>query len=154
MTVFYSFPALDLDQSVLVRLQCAVVHGSSVAASNVAVGRHVAVEPGQDLSGTGAGTPVAHQIADDGEQRHELHAGLLHAGVGSVADKSGGGAGSLDVGEDRITFLAEGEGQERSADVGGDAGDDDLLLTGGADGGAELFVVPGAGDGSVIVLGK
>lgn len=71
-----------------------------MAASKVSVHGHVAVKVRKDLSGAGGSAPVAHEVADDAEEGDELHAGLLHARVGGVADEGGAGAGGFDVGED------------------------------------------------------
>ena len=114
-----------------------------MATSNVTVDREVPVKVGQNLLGTRDVPPVTHQVTDDGEHADELDACLLHAGVGRVADELGVGAASLDVGEDGVTLGAERESEEGGADIGGDTGDDDLLLAGGLDGGAEIGVVPG-----------
>lgn len=108
------------------------------------VDRHVAVKVRQDLGGTGGVPPVPHEVANDGEERDELDAGTFHAGVCRIADELSGGTGTLDVGEDGVTLGAEREGEEGGADISDNTGDDDLLLSGGLDGGAELLVVPGA----------
>jgi hypothetical protein len=73
-----------------------------------------------------------------------LDTSFLHAGVGSVTDELGRSAGSFDVGEDRVTFSAQRQGEECGTDIGDDTGNDDLLLARGFDGGAELGVVPSA----------
>ena len=112
--------------------------------SKITIGGHVTVQIREDLSRTRGVPPVPHQIADNGEQAHKLDTSLLHAGVGNVTDKLRSSAGGLDVGKDGVAFSAEREREEGGADVGGDAGDDDLGLVGGFDGGAELGVVPGA----------
>lgn len=44
--------------------------------------------------------PIAHQVAEDNERSHEVHAGGLHAGVGGVAVEGCGGGAGFDVGED------------------------------------------------------
>ena len=131
-----------LDQLSLTRDDGAVLDGRSLGTSNVSVDRQVLVKVRKDLLGTRDIPPVAHQIADDGEHADELDACLLHAGVGRVADELGVSAASFDVGEDGVALSAERQSEEGGADVGGDAGDDDLLLAGGLDGGAEIGVVP------------
>lgn len=110
--------------------------------SNVPIHGQILVEIGQDLLRAGGVPPVAHEIAHDGEHAHELHARLLHAGVCRVAHELGIRAAGLDVCEDGVALCAQGEGEEGGAHVGGDAGDNDLLLAGCADGGAEVGVVP------------
>ena len=127
----------------------AVLNSGSVVASDHTVDREVLVKERKNLLSTGGVAPVTHEIADNGEERDELDTSLLHARVGSVTDELRVGAGGLDVGEDGVALGAEGEGKEGSADVGGDAGNDDLLLAGGLDGGLEFRVVPGAGGMSV-----
>lgn len=131
-----------LDQLGLARDDSAVLDGRSVGTSNVSVDRQVPVKVRKDLLGTRDIPPVAHQIADDGEHADELDACLLHAGVGRVADELGVSAASFDVGEDGVALGAERQSEEGGADIGGDTGDDDLLLAGGLDGGAEIGVVP------------
>jgi hypothetical protein len=116
-----------------------------MAPSKHAIHGKVAVQVRQNLLSTRSRTPIAHQVADNREQADQLDARLLHAGVGRVADQLRGRAGALDVGEDGVALGAQRQGEESGADIGHDAGDDDLLLAGCLDGGAELLVVPGAG---------
>jgi hypothetical protein len=113
--------------------------------SQLSINRHVLVQVRQQLLSTRSVAPIAHEIAHNSEEGVHLDTGAGHLVVGSVADKLGGGAGGLDVGEDGVAGGAEREGQEGGADVGGDAGEDDLLLAGCFDGLAEVGVVPGAG---------
>jgi hypothetical protein len=108
------------------------------------INRQIAIQIRQHLLSAWRRPPIPHQVADDREQRHELDTRLLHARVGRVADELRGGARALYVGEDGVSLGAEGERKESSADVGYDAGDNDLFLAGCADGGAEGLVVPGA----------
>lgn len=104
----------------------------------------VTIQVRQNLLSTRSSAPIAHQIADNREQADQLDTCLLHAGVGRVTDELRGRARALDVGEDGVALGAQRQGEEGGADVGYDAGDDDLLLSGGFDGGAEFLVVPGA----------
>jgi hypothetical protein len=46
----------------------------------------VLVQPGVDLGRAGRVPPVAHQVADDGEERDDGYAGLDELGVCYVAD--------------------------------------------------------------------
>jgi hypothetical protein len=115
-----------------------------VSPGKIPINRQVTIEIRDQLSSTRGVPPVPHQIADNGEQANKLDASLLHAGVGNVTDKRRSSAGGLDVGEDRVAFSAERESKEGGADVGCDAGDDDLGLVGGFDSGAEFGIVPGA----------
>jgi len=123
-----------------------------VAASQHTVGGKVLVKVGEELLSTGGVAPVAHEVAGDAEHANELDASLLHARVGSIADKTRVGTGSLNVGEDGVALGAEGEGKEGGADIGGDTGNDDLLLAGSLDGLAEFGVVPGAGRSLAVQL--
>lgn len=115
--------------------------------SQVSINRHVLVKVRQQLLGTRSVPPVTHQVAHNGEEGVHLHTSARHLVVSSVAHKLGGGAGGLDVGEDGVAGSAQGERQEGGADVSGDAGEDDLLLAGGFDGGAEFGVIPSAREG-------
>ena len=72
-------------------------------------------QPRQHRSTTRRIAPIAHQITDDGEQTHDLHAGARHAVVGDVADEWGRGAGGFDVGSDAVALCAQGEGEESGA---------------------------------------
>ena len=65
--------------------------------------REVRLDPGHSLLNRRRQIPpIPHQVAEDGEQSHEVHACSLHARIGSIAvERSGGGAG-FDVGEDRV----------------------------------------------------
>lgn len=109
------------------------------------VDREVLVQERQNLLGTRSSTPITHEIADNSKHGHKLHTRLLHARVGSVANKLRVGARGLDVGKDGVSLGAQGESKEGGAHVGGDTGNDDLLLARGLDGGLEFWVVPGAG---------
>lgn len=140
------FFSSHLDQFRLSRDDRPVLNRRGMAPSNVSIDGQVPVQVGQDLLGTRDVPPVTHKITDNCEHADELHAGLLHAGVGCVADELRVGTGSLDVGEDRVALCAQREREERGAHIGGDTGDDDLLLSGGFDGGAEVRVVPSTGD--------
>lgn len=120
-----------------------VLDSRDVAAGQVAVGGHVPVEPGEELDGAGGLAPVAHEVADDAEERDHLDAGALHAAVGDVADQGGGGPRGLDVGPDAVPGVAQGQRGKGSAHVRHDAGQDHLLLARRLDGLAELGVVPG-----------
>lgn len=113
--------------------------------SQLSINRHILVQVRQHLLSTGGVAPIAHQVTHNREQAVQLNTCAGHLVVGSVADELGGGTRGFDVGEDGVAGGAEGEGQEGGADVGGDAGKDDLFLAGGFDGGAELWVVPGTG---------
>lgn len=132
------------DQASLTRNDSAVLNSRSVAPGKHAVNRQVLVEVGQDLASTGSRAPIAHKIANNGEQADKLDTSSLHAGVGGVADELSSGAGAFDVGKDRVAFSAERKSEESSAHIRDDAGDDDLLLAGCFDCSAELSVVPGA----------
>lgn len=79
------------------------------------IGRVIPVQPRQHLGSARGAAPVAHEVADDGEQRDDADAGGRHAVIGDVPDQRGGGAGSLHVGPHRIAFCPEREGAERSA---------------------------------------
>lgn len=129
--------------SLLTRLDSAVGNSGSMTTSHVASSRVVLSEPGVDLSSTRLVSPIAHELADDGEQTDNLNTGVAHAVVGHVTDELGGGARGFHVGPDGEAGVAKGQREEGGADVGGDAGEDDLGLVGGADGVAELFAVPG-----------
>lgn len=130
-------------QALLTIHNSSVGNRSLVSASHIAPDREVSVQPGDHLLGTRGVPPVPHEIASNGEQAHGVHASLGHSVVGDVADKLRGGSGRLDVGPDGIASLTERKSQEGGADVGRDAGNDDLLLLGGLDSVAELLVVPG-----------
>lgn len=82
-----------------------------------AIGRIILAQPGQQLGGARGGPPVAHQVADDGEQRDDVDDGARHAVVGDVPDQRRRRAGSLDVGLDGVAFGAEGERAKGSAFV-------------------------------------
>jgi hypothetical protein len=105
---------------------------------------HVLVKIRQNLLGTRCIPPVAHQITHDSEERVQLHSRPRHLRIRRIAHELGGGARGFNVGEDGVAFLTEREGEEGCADVGRDARDDDLLLAGAFDGGADVGVVPGA----------
>jgi hypothetical protein len=113
-----------------------------------AINRQIGVKVRQNLLRTRGIAPVSHQIANNGEERDQLHARSLHTGVGCVAYKFGVRTRTLDVGEDAVALSTQSECEERSADVGCDTGDDDLLLAGCFDGGAEFGVIPGTPDKS------
>jgi hypothetical protein len=66
----------------------------------------------------------------------------LHARVGRVTHKLRVGTAGFNVGEDRVARCAEGKSEEGSADVCGDAADNDLGLVCSLDSGPELGVVP------------
>jgi len=102
-----------------------------------------AVQIREHLLGTRSVPPIPHQVTNDAEQADELHAGLLHARVRRVTDELCRGAAALNVREHRVPFGAQGQSEERRADVSHDAGDDDLGLVGCLHGSAEFGVVPG-----------
>lgn len=113
-TLQFSFASLNhnstvltSDQASLTRDEGTILNGSGMAPSKHAINRHVLVEEGKNLGSTRSGTPIAHEITDNGKQADHLHTGLLHAGVGGVADELGSGTGTFDVGKDRVTFGAE-----------------------------------------------
>jgi hypothetical protein len=114
-----------------------------------AINRHVLVKIRQDLLRTRRVPPVAHQITDDGEERVQLHARPRHLRIRRIAHELGGGSRGFNVGEYSIAFLAEGQGEEGSTDIGRNACDDDLLLAGTFDGRAYIGVVPSAEKESV-----
>ena len=60
-------------------------------------------------------TPIAHQIGDDSEDALQDDAGGLHAAVGVGGEFGGESAAGIGVGEDGVTFAAEGEGEEFGA---------------------------------------
>lgn len=146
MTLDHNSVILANDQARLTRNDGTILDSRSMASSKHTINRHILVEERKYLSSTRSRTPVAHKIADDREQTDKLDASALHTGVCGVADQLRGGTGSFDVGEDRVAFGAEREREESGADVGYDAGDDDLLFTGGFNSGAEIWIVPGADD--------
>ena len=115
-----------------------------MAPSKHTIHGQIAVKVRQNFLSTRSSSPIAHQVADNREQADELDARLLHARVGRVADQLRGRARALDVGEDGVALGAQRKGEEGGAHISDDAGDDDLLLAGGLDGGAELLIVPGA----------
>ncbi len=102
-------------QGILAREDDAVIVGGAVGARDHAVGGHVAVEPGEELGGAGGVAPVAHEVADDGEQRDDVDAGAQHLVVGDVADLFGRRAAGFEVGPDGVAFGAEGAGEEGGA---------------------------------------
>ena len=114
-----------------------------MAARHKAIDREIGVQPGQDLRGARHVAPITHQIAYDGEEADELDAGAHHAQVGGGGDERACGAAGFDVGPNGVAGGAEGEGAEGRADVGDDAGDDNLRFIRGAYGGLEVGVVPG-----------
>lgn len=120
-----------------------VIKSRSVMPSKHTIDGEIRVQERQDLLSTRSAAPVSHQVADNGEERDELYASLLHARVRRVADKLGVRARSLDVCEDGVALGAEGKSEEGGADVGGDACYDDLLFAACFDGGLKLGVVPG-----------
>lgn len=73
----------------------------------------------------------------------------FHAGVGRVPDELSGGAGGFDVGKDRVAFGTERKSEKSGANVGHDAGNDDLLFARCLDCSAEFGVIPSAGGKSV-----
>lgn len=132
-----------LDEGVLTGQDGAVGDSGGVGAGKEAPDGVVDVQPGDELLGTGGVAPVAHEVADNGEQADNLDTGVGHAVVGDVADESRVGARGLGVGPDGVALLTQGQSQEGGADVGGDTGHDDLGSVVRADGLAELLVVPG-----------
>ena len=86
-----------------------------MGARNIAIGGIVLVQPWVQLQSARSGTPVAHEIERDAEERDDLDAGVHHALVGDVADQLRRGARGLDVGPDAVALGAEGEGEEGRA---------------------------------------
>src|SRR5690242_16280124 len=74
----------------------AVVDRGLVGAREHAVAGEVLVEVRVDLGSTGGGAPVAHQVADDGEEGDDVDAGLEHLPVADVADLGRRGAAGLE----------------------------------------------------------
>lgn len=114
-----------------------------MSTSKSAPDRVVSVKPRDHLLGTRDGAPVAHEVADDGEQADNLDTSAGHAVVGDVTDKSRVGTRGLGVGPDGVALSAKRESEEGGADVGGDTSEDDLGLAVAADNVSELLVVPG-----------
>ena len=114
-----------------------------MVASKNTIDRHVLVKVRQNLLSTRGVAPVAHQVANNSEERVHLDTSSRHLVVGRIADEFSGSAGSLNIGEDGVACSTEGQGEESSADVGGDTGEDDLLLARGFDSSTELRVIPG-----------
>lgn len=83
-----------------------------MTASQVSVGGHVPVEPGQELQGARGVPPVAHQVADDGEEADDVDSGLLHLRVCQVADQDRRGARGFVVGPDAVAFRPQRSGEE------------------------------------------
>lgn len=75
-----------LRQNLLTRNDLPALDRRPVPARYHAVGRHVAVQPGQEFSGSGRVAPVAHEVADDGEEGDYVYAGAEELVVGYVAD--------------------------------------------------------------------
>jgi hypothetical protein len=76
----------------------------------------VLVQPGEDLGRAGGVPPVAHQVADDGEERDDGYAGLEELGVCDVADLGfgvlvwGGRVGWKGVGGEGVDGMGLGRG--------------------------------------------
>lgn len=73
------------------------------------------IQPRQNLSRARRVPPVAHQVAHDAEHADELHSRGLHAHIRRVGNEMRRGPAGFDVGPDRVTFCAEGEGSECGA---------------------------------------
>lgn len=115
-----------------------------MSSCQVPVRRQVLVKEGQDgATHTLRTPPVPHQFSNDDKHAHGLHAGITHTNIGLKCKSLVEGSGGIGVGPDLVSCLAQGERQERGANVGHDSGDDQLLLAGCFDGGAEFGVVPG-----------
>jgi hypothetical protein len=113
-----------------------------MTSSKETINRHILVDISEDLRSTGRVPPVAHQVGYDGKERNELDTGLVHARIGSIANKLACGTGSLDIGEDRVALGSQRQSKEGSAHVCSDTGYNDLLLASGFDGFAKFGVVP------------
>jgi hypothetical protein len=131
------------DQPRLPRDQTPIPYRRPMSPRQIPITRHILIQIRQHLQTPRRIPPITHQIHRDTEQAHKLHTRGLHAHIRRVSHQSSGSARSLDVGENGVALGAQGEGEERRADVGCDASDDDLRLVGCFDGGAEVGVVPG-----------
>ena len=83
MCVTFSYLA---GQQILAGRDHAARDGGAVRACDHAVGGHVAVQPGEHLLEARGRAPVAHQVADDGEEGDDVYAGAEELVVGDVAD--------------------------------------------------------------------
>src|SRR5574343_1801558 len=131
-----------------------VVDGG-VAVDQVAVVRDVVGE--QRAQALDVVAPVAVEFAGDAEPGHQLGAGSRHAIPGGLAGQFVEGARGVGDDEDLVALLKGRQRGKGNADLGDDAGDDQLLLAGGLDGLDEVLVVPGvdlAGPGDVRRLRK
>ena len=111
--------------------------------SNIPIRRQISIQPRQNLLTPRRIAPIPHQIHHNSKHALQHHPRILHPRIRIIRQLLREGAARLRVGENRVPFRAERKGQELGADVRGDAGEDDLGFIGGADGGAEIGIVPG-----------
>ena len=110
---------------------------------NIPIRRQILIQPRQNLLTPRRIAPIPHQIHHNGKNPLQHHPRILHPRVRIIRQLLRERPTPFRIRKHRVPFRAEGERQELGADVRGDAGEDDLRFIGGADGGAEIGVVPG-----------
>ena len=98
---------------------------------------------GQNLFDAWSVATVKRKVADDVEEQLELHASLLYAGIGRVANELGGPTGSLDVREDGVTLSEQRESMKGDAYIGYNTSNYNPLLSCSRDSYVEFRVVTG-----------
>lgn len=113
-----------------------------MATRQVSIDRQILVQVGKDFLRARYVPPVAHKVTHNGKHANKLDACLLHAGICRVPNELRIGAAGLNVCENRVALCPKRQREEGGAHISCDARNDDLLLSGGFDGGTEVGVVP------------
>lgn len=110
---------------------------------HIPISRQIRIQPRQNLRTTRLPPPITHKIHNNSKDALQHHPRRDHPIISISSQFIRKGTARLRVGEDGVALGAQRQGQELGADVRGDAGEDDLGFILGADGGAEVGVVPG-----------
>ena len=108
--------SVRLNRPHLARYYRPILHSRSVQSHHPALRCDIVIQEWYSLRCTRVGTtPVPEQLAVDGEEVHDLHAGSLHAVDGIGAHTIVEGTTGFGIHDDMVAGFTEGEGEEGDA---------------------------------------
>jgi hypothetical protein len=131
-----------LVSSVFSGQEAACDNSGMMGSSDECIGRQILVKEGQHLGRSRSVAPVTHQVRSDSEGRKNVNASSAHTVVRLGRGLGVEGPASVRVDENGVTCLKKRKGDKDNTNIGGDTGDENLLLSSGLDSISKVGVVP------------
>lgn len=127
----------------LPRRQRPIQHRRLMPPRHIPISRQILIQPRQDLRTSRGIPPIPHQIHHNGKHTLQDDSRPLHPRICIPGKLTGKRPAGLGVSEDSVSLSTKAQRKKLSADVRGDAREDDLGFVRRLDGSAEVGIVPG-----------